>query len=490
MKNFLFTVAGIALLALCLLTGASFFLKSTVEDMSVEALNGVAGPDAETALEEVHFSPFSRVLTIRDFRILRKTPAAPLSGHADLIQGRVSWRGILACLPGIGSALNGRDSIVPIFSDLDVGGIHWANRECSLELKHTRLSVVRLSFPLLQQYLSGSRPPYTQAVDGVFIDKATGEGYDLTAATSETSFKLSSSQTEFYGLHGASASGLTAKGLTLETGGTVSTCRTLEMNGINITPAFLAELMAIEDRIEPTPADFNRLNQALSVNGPLVTKIKLSDLTSPLTASGGAAIYLKKATIDWSNTPTNAVEAQLRELRFPAQLVQNMLGFRLSGMDFVNVDADLGFSGTEQNRQHGLVRIRDLCDVNYDFLFLPAETSLRNLTLTFKDYSLTAQAARNISNDGHASALMLKAAAAELCSRDTTENKVQCRKLMDFIDAPGTLGLSTRKGKDWKILSLLVGCAGNFGSLFDVSIQPGGRTLSQQMQSLTAAPNH
>jgi hypothetical protein len=84
-----------------------------------------------------------------------------------------------------------------------------------------------------------------------------------------------------------------------------------------------------------------------------------------------------------------------------------------------------------------------------------------------------------------AAAMMLKAGAQALCLGDPDDRKSQCAKLAQFIDAPGTIVVDTPKGlaiPTDKIVEDLT--HGRFGSLFTLSVQPGGRTLDQLIREL------
>ena len=180
-------------------------------------------------------------------------------------------------------------------------------------------------------------------------------------------------------------------------------------------------------------------------------------------------------------------EAHIRGAGIPRELFEEVFGISLAGTRVVEGDVDLSSAGLEENRQQGLARFSGLFDLSWDFTYLPAAQGVRDATVTLRDYSLTAELARNITPDAHAAAMVLKILSRGLCSRDDEAGRNQCTRLESFIDAPGTITLSTHPGA---VLTLpqLAGAflMHQFGTFVNVSVTPGPRTLTQAVDALSA----
>ena len=101
MKKIIIAITVTTALLLCLVAGSALFAKSAMEDVARDALASLAGPGSETTAGSVVFSPITRELTVVNWSSIRRTPTGPGAMHADTMRGTVSFRGILACLPGI-----------------------------------------------------------------------------------------------------------------------------------------------------------------------------------------------------------------------------------------------------------------------------------------------------------------------------------------------------------------------------------------------------
>ncbi len=480
MKNFFLSLAVLIVLLLSLTIGASFFLKNTVEDTTREAILSMAGP-GETALEDVQFSPLTREITITGWRTRHQTLEGPTSAHALTVHGTVTFRGILACMPVLGSLFNNADTYVPVLEKLQASNLLWtsADRRCSLS--RLELTVVRLRYNLLQQYLSGLRPPFAQSVTGVRVDEVVAGDCRITLRAPLTTTTIRAREAELHNVLGTCAERAVCRDVDFqENGQDTLHCRELTLEEIRVSPALLSELVAQTSSRLRSPKASTHLAEALLANGPLVSKAILRDVRDAQTPP---SLTMDQCELLWADNPPLSIETHVRGLTLATRELAAYVPVNWQGMETVQVEADLASSGAENNQQSGLVRIRDLGELRYDFIWHPAQTTLQDLTMTWRDYGFTARLARTITPDAHAASMLLKTMSASLCRADNEEGREQCRKLGDFIDAPGTLTLRTPKGRPVSILEFLT-LSGRFGSLFQVEVRPGSATLTKQSEEL------
>ena len=480
MKNFFLSLAVLIALLLSLTIGASFFLKNTVEDTTKEAILSMAGP-GETAIEDVRFSPLTREITITGWRTRHQTLEGPMSAHALTVHGTVTFRGILACMPVLGSLFNNADTYVPVLDKLRASNLLWtsADRRCSLS--ELELTVVRLRYNLLQQYLAGLRPPFAQSVTGIRVDEVEAVDCLLTQRAPLATTTIRAREADLRNVLGTCADRAVLRDVTvLENGQNTLDCRELTLEEIRVSPALLSELVAqTSPRLRSNKAN-SHLAEALLANGPLVSKATLRDVTDAQTPP---SLTMEQCELLWTDNPPLSIETHVRGLSIASRELQAYLPVNWQGMETVQVEADLASSGAENNQQSGLVRLKNLGELSYSFIWHPTRTTLQDLTMTWRDYGFTVRLARTITPDAHAASMLLKTMSASLCRADAEKDREQCRRLGNFIDAPGTLTLRTAKGTPVSILEFLT-LSGRFGSLFQVEVRPGSATLTQQSEEL------
>lgn len=484
MKKICIAIAVTSALLLCLVAGSALFAKSAMEDVVRETLAGLAGPGSETAAGSVVFSPLTREITVVDWSSMRRGPEGPGTMHADTMRGTVSFRGIIACLPGICSLVMNDDSVVPLVNRLTVTGLRYEKGGSRGEA--ARIAMKRIAMPcsLLRQYLAGNRPPFAQTAAGVRIDAVSVENYAVSSVSAAGSSSLSFKKADVSGLTGCSFREAVVTDAAFSEGGQPATAARAVFRDVRIGPALLSEILALSSGSGSAGGEFMGVAAALQENGPMLQTAAFENLTVPF---GAPPVSIARTDIEWKSVNPMTAAAHVRGASLPGEAVSRELGLNLAGMRTVEADVDLSSTGLAQNRQQGFARFRGLCDLSWDFTYLPAQYAVRDASVTLRDYTLTAEIARNITPDAHAAAMVLKVTSRGLCSGDQGSGRGECAKLENFIDAPGTVTLATRRGE----LLTLPQAVGAFlmnrlGSVVNISVTPGPQTLTQAVDALSA----
>ncbi len=483
MKHFVLSLFALVLLLCGLTLAASFFLKTTVEDMTREAIMSMAGP-GESALEDVTFSPLSREITITGWRTRHRTIKGPVSAHAPAVRGQVTIRGILACTPVLGNLVNNADTMVPVIDNLKARDLVWSSADRHITLSHVEIGAVRIRYGLLQQYTLGLRPPFVQAVTGVRIDKMLGNKLTIVTPGPANAMQFEASKVEVLETEGTCARSCTFADVTWTLPGQVLTSREVAFHDIRISSALLSELVALSSGRPRTPRANDFLVEALVANGPLVGRANIKSMERK---SGETPFFLDSCEFVWTDEKPLEVAAHVRGLTLPGQVITRS-GFpvNMDGMDHVAIEADIVSSGFSTIHQTGLIRLRDLADVTYAFDIERTTLAVDNLELSLRDYGLTARMGGTISPDAHAASMILKASAGSLCQGDRPEHKVTCEKLADFIDMPGTITLRQRaQVPPSTLLELALNVvSARLGFFFEAEVTPGNATLSSQSERI------
>lgn len=485
MKHFVLSLLVLVLLLCGLTVGASFLLKSTVEDMTREAIMSMAGP-GESALEDVTFSPLTREITITGWRTRYRTPSGPVSAHTPTVRGEVPFRCIFACMPVLGNLINNADTMVPVIDNLKTRDLVWSSADRHVTIAQMEIGSIRLRYGLLQQYTLGLRPPFAQAVNGVRIDQMRGSRLTIVLPGPANAMQFEARQIDIPETVGPSAKSCTFTDVTWTLPGQVLTSREVAFHDIRISSALLSELVALSSGRPRTPRANEFLVEALVANGPLVGRASLKGLERK---SADAPLALDSCELVWADDKPLEVTAHVRGLKIPSQVVaEGGIPVILEGMDSLIIEADLVSSGISTARESGLVRIRDLADISYSFDIEQTTLAVNNLEISLRDYGLAARTARTISPDAHASGMILKASAGSLCQGDRAEHKVTCEKLADFIDMPGTITLRQRREvPPQTLLELALNVvSARLGSFFEAEVTPGAATLTSQTERLFA----
>lgn len=486
MKKIIIAITVTTALLLCLAAGSALFAKSAMEDVARETLAGLAGPGSETTAGSVVFSPITRELTVVNWSSIRRTPTGSGTLHADTMRGTVSFRGILACLPGICSLIMKDDALVPLLNRLTLTGVRSENGGSRSEVARVSMKNIAMPCSLLRQYLAGNKPPFAQAAGGVYIEGAGIDSFANSTVTAQENSSISCRNIEIKGIGNCAIREYVLSGLSITSGGQTVTLERSVCRGIRVSAALLSEIMAFSaPGGSQNPQTLIGFARALQENGPMFRTISIENLSIPLPPA--APFTIKKTDIAWKSVKPMTADAHIRGAGIPRELIEEVFGISLAGTRVVEGDVDLSSTGLEENRQQGLARFSGLCDLSWDFTYLPAAQGVRDATVTVRDYSLTAELARNITPDAHAAAMVLKISSRGLCSRDDEAGRNQCARLESFIDAPGTVTLSTHPGA---VLSLpqLAGAflMHQFGTFVNVSVTPGSRTLTQAVDALSA----
>ena len=486
MKKIIIAITVTTALLLCLVAGSALFAKSAMEDVARDALASLAGPGSETTAGSVVFSPITRELTVVNWSSIRRTPTGPGAMHADTMRGTVSFRGILACLPGICSLFMKDDTLVPLLSRLTLTGLRSENGGSRFEAARVSMKNIAMPCSLLRQYLAGNRPPFAQTAEGVYIESSSVDSLASSTVTAQGSSSVACRNIEIKGIGNCAIREYVVSGLNVTSGGQTVILGKTVLRGIRVSAALLSEIMAYPaSGADKNPQALMRFARALQDNGPMFSTVSIENLSIPLPPA--APFTIRKTDMEWKSVKPMTAEAHIRGAGIPRELFEEVFGISLAGTRVVEGDVDLSSAGLEENRQQGLARFSGLFDLSWDFTYLPAAQGVRGATVTLRDYSLTAELARNITPDAHAAAMVLKISSRGLCSRDDEAGRNQCTRLESFIDAPGTITLSTHPGA---VLTLpqLAGAflMHQFGTFVNVSVTPGPRTLTQAVDALSA----
>ena len=320
MKHLLLSLLALVLLVCGLTVAASFFLKSTVEDMTREAIMSMAGP-GESALEGVTFSPLTREITITGWRTRHSTTDGPVSAHAPTVHGKVTFRGVFACMPVLGTLINNADTMVPVLDNVRARDLAWSSAERHVTLARVEVGTVRIRFGLLQQYTLGLRPPFAQAVSGIHVDRVDADNLTLVLANPQNAMQLSSKTMEIKDARGTGAKSCTFKNVTWTLPGEILTSREVTLNDIRVSPALLSELVALTSKRPRTPRANTHLVEALVANGPIVARAGLRDLERT-GARNAAPFFMENCDLVWTDDKPFNVEAHVRGMRLSQRFVQ------------------------------------------------------------------------------------------------------------------------------------------------------------------------
>ncbi len=483
MKKTGIVLAIVFALLLAGLGAGGFLLKNRIEEYALASLRTAIGPDAETAVGEVSFSFLDRTLTAKDWRSRRELPEAgtAVSMQASEVKAVLSPRAALASVPSLGSMLYRDADPVPVFDLVAFYGLKGASGALSLEADAAQAEEVRMTYGLIKKHLAGMEPDPLESAEGTWTGVFSVRRLRLVPGPQGV---LTCRELKASGIHGVAVErfGMESMEITDAGGGTACALRGFSAEKLAFPVDLCRRLQELSAGREPGLADLAGMAADLRKSGPIVSRVALHGLQVPADAS--TLVQTEEVALDWKSVEPMNLELHVRGLNVPARLAAKN-GIALRGLDSLDIDADLSSSGLATSRQQGFVRIRNLFELQYDATYAAASGSFRDVRLQLKDYALLAQAAVNVTPDGMAAAMILKAGAQALCLGDPDERKAQCARLSEFIDAPGTITLETPRGLDVTADRITAELSrGRFGSLFTVTVQPGGRTLEQLIRGL------
>lgn len=486
MKHLVLSLLALVLLVCGLTVAASFFLKSTVEDMTREAIMSMAGP-GESALEDVTFSPLTREITITGWRTRHSTSDGPVSAHAPTVHGRVTFRGVFACMPVLGNLINNADTMVPVLDNVRARDLAWSSAERHATIARVQVDTIRIRYGLLQQYALGLRPPFAQAVTGIHVDRVRADNLDVVLTNPLNAMQFAAREAELLDARGTGARSCAFKNVTWTLPGELVTGKEVVLRDIKVSPALLSELVALSNR-RRTPRANSYLVEALVANGPLVGRASVKGFERTAAGDGGKApFFMESCDLVWTDDKPFNVEAHVRGARIPQRLVQQGgLPIALDGMEEISLEADLASSGIDEVHETGLVRLKDLADISYTMDLDSATMNVTSLELTLRDYGLAARMGRTISPDPHAASMILKASVASLCQADNASDRQTCQKIADFVDMPGSITLKKRTSvPPATMLELALNVlSARLGSIFEAEVVPGGASLTSQSEKI------
>ncbi|MDO5536197.1 MAG: hypothetical protein Q4F72_01505, partial [Desulfovibrionaceae bacterium] len=459
------------------LLGAGAIFKSSVEDMTADAIMSIAGT-ADTDIDSVEFSPLKRQIRVTGWRSTYTSGPQTLTMKGGPAEADVTLRGLFTCLPLLGNLFFDADSSVPVLENLTVRDISWSGRDFASSAERLEVKTVNLVYSLAQQYASGLRPPFAKAVNGVHADRLVMSGFSHELRSRARSGRVSADSIEAVDMRGSCAQRITARGLSIEPGDFRLAMDSLTLSDVRVSPELLSELVAFGRAPAPTPPP--SLEQGLVDNGPLLSRAAAENAV--YTAEGLPPVSVEGCELEWKGGSLEA-DLHVRGLSFPAAVLSDNLPISMGGISEVRVDADLSTAGVNESREQGEIRAAGLGSLRYDFVVDADASTVRDLSLTWTDAGLTARVAHAYMPDAHAAGMLLKAGAGSLCRGDGEADRVQCGRLADFVDAPGTVTLSTAKGR---VLhgAEFAAILGRFGSLFEVRNEPGAASLTVQSERL------
>ncbi|MCR5259494.1 MAG: hypothetical protein K6E40_15215 [Desulfovibrio sp.] len=479
MKKTGIVLAIVFALLLAGLAAGGFVLKKNIEQSAREILKTAIGPDAETAVGDVSFSFLDRTVTAKDWRSRRDLPGAPISMQASEVKAVFAPRVALASIPSLGSLLFKDADVVPVFDRVAFYGFKSASGPVTYEAEAVQAEGVRMTYDLIKKRLAGIEPSPLENVEGTWTEQFSVRRMRIVAEPEGT---LSVREVKLTGINGVAAERFVMDSAEFATNdGTIVNCRQLSAEKLAFPASAYRKIQELGDGKDANLADLLGILAEFKKSGPFVSQVKLDGIRMPADAG-----YLDadELVFGWKSVDPLSVDMHLRGLKIPAKLLEKS-DLKLRGLDGVEIDADLDSTGLATSRHKGFLRIRNIFELQFDGTYIAPSSAVKDVHLQLKDYALLAQAAVNFTPDGMAATMMLKAGAQALCLGDPDERKSQCAKLAQFIDAPGTIVIDTPKGlaiPTDKIVEDLT--HGRFGSLFTLSVQPGGRPLDQLIREL------
>ncbi len=480
MKKFVSALAVMAVFMLVLVLGAAAVCKSSVEDITRSAVLSLAGP-GESSVDTVEFSPITREITLSGWSS-RQTPG-PATYSASGISARatVTLRGMLTCLPMLGNLVFDADSIVPLLTDVEVRGLAWSGPVQTGAIDRLSAGTVSLPYSLALQYAGGLRPPFAVTVTGVSADRLDMRGVHMEMdEPAGGRLTLQAEGVRFKDLVGSSASLVNVSGLRLTDAAGTAACADLVLNDLHITPALLSELMARH----PRGGGFipESLARGLEANGPVISRAFGTGISGE---NDGFAWTAGSWELRLLGQGPDLIDTRLTRATLPASLLtrkNSPLSLDMSGMERILLDFEGSLSGTDDMRVKGSVRADGLADLSLDMTVLRGD-AVRNLVAAWTDHGAMARLARSVAREPHAAGMAMKAGVMQLCGDDAEADKAVCERICDFVDAPGSLTVRAKPGRDIRYLDFFHALR-RFGSLFDAECAPSHNSLTAQSEAL------
>ncbi len=483
MKKLVTALAAMAVMMLVLVLSAGAVFKSAVEDITRSAVLSLAGP-AEASVDTVVFSPLTREIAVSGWHSRQTMGPASYAASGVSARATVTLRGLLTCLPMLGGLVLDDDSVVTMFTDVEISGLAWSGPARTGFAERLAAERISLPYSLAHQFAGGLRPPFAVAVNGVRADRLTVHGLRLeSGAPAGTPFTLSAARVEVLDMSGPSARQARLTDLDVQTpaDGERLSWKDLTLSDVNITPAFLSELLAFRGR--PGQAMPDSLRRCLDTNGPIVSGVAAAGGSGRIMGCGWTADSLD---IRLHGQGTAYFSMNVRGVVLPASFLKSCgIPLNMTGMDRILLEQD-GTLSREGDDVRASVALRapGLADVTLGAVVV-SDSTVRDLTVTWTDHGAMARAARAVAVDPHAAAMGVKAGVMSLCANDDEDGRMACERVCDFVDAPGTLSLSTPRGREVGVLELLAPLGlGRFGSFYGVRSVPSQLSLTAQSENI------
>ncbi len=475
MKKVLPAFLVLSLLLTGLVIGAGYALKAGIEDMTRNTVLNLMGP-GESSVTGVSFNPLTRIVTVTGWSTTYRIGPEICNAQIEQAQGTITIQGLVTCLPLIDSLFFDDKDIVPVIKDLHVKNCTWQGVSILGRASRLSLRTVSLPYSLAKQYYTGSRPPFIASVNGFRTDYVLIE--DLAASKikrGKASSTLTAKKAELENLLGASAQALSCTDIFCGNTQKAWTAESLSLKDIRISPELLSELVAYgRSPLGFVPAP---LKKSLDANGRIFSHAEAKN--AGCTAKGQAIAAASSCTLDWHEENGQAIDMRIEDMRIPARSLPPDLAPGLSGMKEVCIRGEAHIANLARPLFTASFALADLADIKSSILLHPESFAFSNVQLAWQDHGLMSRLARCVSPEPHLSSMVLKAAAMQLCSGDSGQNREQCENITAFIDRPGTLSISMRPEIMCPIMnwpSLFT----RFGSFFEVQAVEGSKSLTEQ----------
>ncbi len=475
MKKVLPAFLVLSLLLTGLVIGAGYALKAGIEDMTRNTVLNLMGP-GESSVTDVSFNPLTRIVTVTGWSTTYRIGPEICNAQIEQAQGTITIQGLLTCLPLIDSLFFDDKDIVPVIKDLHVKNCTWQGVSILGRASGLSLRTVSLPYALAKQYYTGSRPPFIASVNGFRTDYVLIE--DLAASKikrGKASSTLTAKKAELENLLGASAQALSCTDIFCGNTKKAWTAESLSLKDIRISPELLSELVAYgRSPLGFVPAP---LKKSLDANGRIFSHAEAKK--AGCTAKGQPLFTTAFCTLDWHEENGQTIDMHIEDMRIPARSLPPDLAPGLNGMKEVCISGEAHIANLARPLCTASLALASLADVRSSILLHPDSLAFSNVQLVWQDHGLMSRLARCVSPEPHLSGMVLKAAAMQLCSGDSEQDREQCENMTAFIDRPGTLSISMRPEIMCPIMnwpSLFT----RFGSFFEVHAEEGSKSLTEQ----------
>lgn len=494
------------LLIAALALAAQFWLRPQVEDklrQSLAALTSTDGGAAQSRVQEIAFSPFSRRVLARGLEMQALPPQGPVTWQIGEVSLRLPWRVLLACTPLSGAILP-QSGMLPVAEEVTLRNLRVQTPQSKITVQRTEISEIRAQSSLVAALLEGQRTPEPgDVLSGLGIEEVRASFIDIDSPTVSRPEQIGIKEVFARNWQGRSLEELRLANLEFRVDGLeVLRLHALSQRGILLPGEALLRRFA-EQAALPAP-ERNAVEilagELFAADEPLFRELRLQGLTISTQAGPGE---IRELSLDWiSNTPLRS-SLDFSGFSLPLRLFTDALGFSLPGLDMLNLEGKVMVEGQGEDAilEKTDIKAAGLGDLRYTLVTIGNTQGMSNrqalmsqsysdFTLQYQDRGLMARLALATAQpdmpDMAVSAF--KAAIAAICALDTPENKTIAAALERFVNRPGALELASLSGKTYRLGEVLDALrAGDVGALLRVATRPGETSLEQEMARISAA---